>query len=84
MEEIIINNPLNEPTLSNSNMNMPSSSSSIDSRFAFFEKNMEQAFGKLDAVSKFIENTSNTPPYINDNNNNNTSTGTSSSSNNNH
>ncbi|PKK65041.1 hypothetical protein RhiirC2_783040 [Rhizophagus irregularis] len=72
------------PTLSNSNMNMPSSSSSIDSRFAFFEKNMEQAFGKLDAVSKFIENTSNTPPYINDNNNNNTSTGTSSSPNNNH
>ncbi|PKK70335.1 hypothetical protein RhiirC2_779819 [Rhizophagus irregularis] len=79
MEEIIINNPLNEPTMSNSNINMLSSSSSIDSRLDFFEKNMEQAFGKLDAVTKFIEKTSNIPPYINDNNNNNTSTGTSSS-----
>ncbi|CAB4380065.1 unnamed protein product [Rhizophagus irregularis] len=79
MEEVIINNPLNEPTISNSNFNTPSISSSIDSRLTSFEKNMEQAFGKLDAVTKFIEKTSNIPSYINDNNNNNTSTGTSSS-----
>ncbi|CAB4401991.1 unnamed protein product [Rhizophagus irregularis] len=82
MEEVIINNPLNEPTISNSNINMPSSSSSIDSRLTSFEKNMEQAFGKLDAVTKFLDNTSNTLPYIN-NNDNNTFTGTSSSPNNN-
>ncbi|CAB4398608.1 unnamed protein product [Rhizophagus irregularis] len=82
MEEVIINNPLNEPTISNSNINMPSSSSSIDSRLTSFEKNMEQAFGKLDAVTKFLDNTSNTLPYIN-NNDNNTFTSISSSPNNN-
>ncbi|PKC50944.1 hypothetical protein RhiirA1_484933 [Rhizophagus irregularis] len=49
---------------------MPSSSSSIDSRLTSFEKNMEQAFGKLDAVTKFLDSTSNTLPYINNNNNN--------------
>ncbi|PKK56995.1 hypothetical protein RhiirC2_798874, partial [Rhizophagus irregularis] len=70
MEEVIINNQLNEPMMPNSNINMPSSSSSIDSRLNFFEKNMEQAFGQLDAVTKFIEKTSNTQPYINTNNNN--------------
>ncbi|CAB4394272.1 unnamed protein product [Rhizophagus irregularis] len=68
--------------MSNSNINMPSSASSIDSRLTSFEKNMEQAFGKLDAVTKFLENTSNTLPDIN-NNNNNTLTGTSSSPKNN-
>ncbi|CAB4487816.1 unnamed protein product [Rhizophagus irregularis] len=77
MEEVIINNSLDEPTMSNSNINMPSSSSSIDSRLTSFEKNMEQAFGKLDAVTKFLDSTSNTLPYIN-NNNNNTFNGTSS------
>ncbi|CAB4395237.1 unnamed protein product [Rhizophagus irregularis] len=82
MEEVIINNPLNEPTMSNSNINMPSSLSSIDSRLTSFEKNMEQAFGKLDAVTKFLDSTSNTLPYIN-NNDNNTFTDTSSSPNNN-
>ncbi|CAB5154977.1 unnamed protein product [Rhizophagus irregularis] len=70
MEEVIINNSLDEPTISNSNINMPSSSSSIDSRLTSFEKNMEQAFGKLDAVTKFLDSTSNTLPYINNNNNN--------------
>ncbi|PKK63003.1 hypothetical protein RhiirC2_717291 [Rhizophagus irregularis] len=81
MEEVLINNPSNELMMPNSNFNMPSSTSSIDSRLTSFEKNMEQAFGKLDAVTKFLDNTSNTLPYIN--NNNNTSTGTSSSPNNN-
>ncbi|CAB4401002.1 unnamed protein product [Rhizophagus irregularis] len=81
MEEVFINNPLNEPMIPNINFNMPSSTSSIDSRLTSFEENMEQAFGKLDAVTKFLDNTSNTLPYIN--NNNNTFTGTSSSPNNN-
>ncbi|CAB4401512.1 unnamed protein product [Rhizophagus irregularis] len=81
MEEVLINNPSNELMMPNSNFNMPSNTSSIDSRLTSFEKNMEQAFGKLDAVTKFLDNTSNTLPYIN--NNNNTSTGTFSSPNNN-